>query len=327
MNSKKFIIGFALISLFLIPVASQMVSAETSEITVSENLGAITVQTKDLTVKIIPGQAHLVWWYGNATTADEMYKIQLVKISEFMGDDEILDDHTELGGVSYNLITESWTYDIVEGTDDVTITLSLLGLPNGADMYLVMHIYTQDTPINGTDQVVDALTELKFDIIVDNWAFSPMAAGYGIQTYLTEVQHRHRVALRNGTLAENGNTTRTMQYTSEAYGEDAVAYFEWAEFASIYNSTDDFVENIEVGTAYFDDLISPPTEAPGFAEGLAHLFLTYPNYGDDKKMVHDPTIGINADVFTSGLSLYLIPVFSGLIAITATILIIRKRKN
>jgi len=118
-----------------------------------------------------------------------------------------------------------------------------------------------------------------------------------------------------------------MQYTSEAYGEDAVAYFEWAEFASIYNSTDDFVENIEVGTAYFDDLISPPTEAPGFAEGLAHLFLTYPNYGDDKKMVHDPTIGINADVFTSGLSLYLIPVFSGLIAITATILIIRKRKN
>ncbi|HUT82689.1 MAG TPA: hypothetical protein VMZ29_15950 [Candidatus Bathyarchaeia archaeon] len=327
MNSKRFIIGFALISLFLIPAASQFVSSETSEITVSDNMGAITVQTKDLTVKIIPGQAHLVWWYGNATTADEMYKVQLVKITEFMGDDEILDDHTELGGVTYNLITSSWTYDIVEGTDEVTITLSLLGLPNGADMYLIMHIYTVDTPIEGSDQVVDALTELKFDIIVENWDFSAMAAGYAIQTYLTEVQHRHRVQLRNGTLAENGNTTRTMQFTSESYGEDAVAYMEWTDFANIYDSGDELIDTIDVGTAYFDDLISPPTEAPGFAEGLAHLFLTYANYGDGNKMVHDPIIGVNADAFTAGLSLYLIPVFSGLAAIAAVVSIIRRRKN
>ncbi|MBN1330165.1 MAG: hypothetical protein JXA54_11885 [Candidatus Heimdallarchaeota archaeon] len=74
-------------------------------------------------------------------------------------------------------------------------------------------------------------------------------------------------------------------------------------------------------------LISPPTEAPGFAEGLAHLFLTYPNYGDDNKMVHDPIIGVNADIFTSGLSLYLIPIFGGLAAIAATAFIIRRRKN
>ncbi|MBN1330164.1 MAG: hypothetical protein JXA54_11880 [Candidatus Heimdallarchaeota archaeon] len=252
MNSKRFIIGFALISLFLIPAASQLVSGETSEITVSENMGAITVQTKDLTVKIIPGQAHLVWWYGNVSNADEMYKVQLVKITEFMGDDGILDDHTELSGVTYNLITENWSYNIVEGTDDVTITLSLLGLPNGANMYLIMHIYTEDTPIEGTDQEVNALTELKFDIIVEDWTFSPMAAGYAVQTYLTEVQHRHRVQLRNGTIAENGNTTRTMQFTSEAYGEEAIAYMEWTEFANIYNSTDDLVDTIDVGTAYFD---------------------------------------------------------------------------
>ena len=321
---KKTIIGITLIGLFLLTLGSQLVAGETEEISVSENLGAITVNTEYLTVKIVPAQAHLMWWYGNQTDGDEMYKLQLVKIREFLGTDEVLDNQTELGGLSYSLITGAWTSDIVEGDEEVTITLSLLGLANGADVYLIMHIYTLDVPVEGTDQVTDALTEVKFDIIVDNWDFSPAAQGIAIQTYLTEVQHRHVVRVRNGTVAENGNVTRTMQFESENYGDNAVAFAEWTNFASVYNDTDDLIEVIDVGTAYFEDLATPPADVPGFAEGLGHLWLTYPNYGDGFKMIHDPTIRIYPDSFS--VPVYIFPIIGGIIATAAIATIVRRRK-
>lgn len=326
MNSKKIMIGIILISLFLIPITPQLTSATNSKIGVGQSGGTITITTEEMTIKIVPNQAHIMWWLGNHSTADEMYKLQLLKIREFMGDDAILDDKTEFGGISYNLISNDWVVDVDEDETEVTITLSLLGLANGADIYLIMHVYNNDTPINGTDQVAEGLTELKFDIIVDNWSFSPMAKGIAIQTYVTEVQHRHRVQIRNGTLTENGNATRKMLFESNGWNAP-IAYFEWAEFANVYNSTtEELVDTIDVGTAYFDDLASPPTEAPGFKEGLAHLFLTYPKYGDDLKMVHDPSIGINTDAATVGFSLFILPVIGGLFASAAVLFIVKRRK-
>ncbi|MFW9924027.1 MAG: hypothetical protein ACFFDW_12145 [Candidatus Thorarchaeota archaeon] len=326
MNTKKLLIGLTLISLFLIPAGTQFASAANEQIGVGEVGGAITISTEEMTIKVTPGQAQIMWWYGNKSNNDEMYKLQLVKIQEFQGDDGTLDDRNELGGIAYNLITEDWEYLIDEGDTELTITLSLEGLANGANIYLIMHVYNVDEPINGTNQVVDGLTEMKFDIIIENWDFTPTAAGVGIQTYMTEVQHRHRVEVRNGTVAENGNTTRTMQFTSDEYA-DPVAYVEWATFADVYNSTDDLIDTIEVGTAYFDDLASPPTEAPGFAEGLGHLWLTYPNYGDNYKLVHDPLIGINEDAFTATAPIYWISILGGLFAVGTTFTLIKKRRN
>ena len=99
---KKSLIGISLISLFLLSAGSQL-TARSEGVTISENLGAITVQTNGLTVKIVPSQGHLMWWHGNQSDADEMYKLQLVKIQEYFGDDDILDDRTELvGGKFYN---------------------------------------------------------------------------------------------------------------------------------------------------------------------------------------------------------------------------------
>ncbi|HUU78520.1 MAG TPA: hypothetical protein VMX55_09240 [candidate division Zixibacteria bacterium] len=323
--NKKILIGIALIGLFLIPLSSQLVIGANEKIGVSESNGAITLVTDEITVKITPEQANIFWWYGNKSNTNEMYKLQLTAIQEFTGDDDVLDSRTELYGIKYNLIRPDWDYDIVEGETEVTITLSLLGLANGANIYLIMHIYNADTEIAGTDEVVDGLSELKFDIIVEDWTFGPLAKGYAIQTYLTEVQHRHRVEVRNGTALENGTLTRTMQFDSEEY-TGPVAYYEWTTFANIYNSTEDLVDTIDVGTAYFDDLAAAPTEAPGFAEGLAHLWLTYPEYLDDHKMVHDPIIGVN-EVETVGFSLYLLPIFGGLAVITAVMVVARKRKN
>ncbi|NHJ41183.1 MAG: hypothetical protein FK731_14215 [Asgard group archaeon] len=324
---KKRIISIIFISLILIPVTSQLISAETEEISVSDNLGAINIATDYMTVKIIPSQGQLMWWFGNKSSADEMYKLQLLKIQEFTGDDDFLDDRSELGGIAYNLISNDWTYDIYEGDNQVTITLTLADLANGADIKLIMNIYTINEPIDGTDQFVDALTELKFDIIVNNWVFNQNAAGIAIESYLTEVQDRHRVQVRNGTVTENGTNTRTMQFTSDEYKEQAVAYYEWTTFANVYDEFDILVDTIDVGTCFFADMVEPPTGSQGFDDGQDHLWLTYPNYGDGLKMIHDPIIGINEDIFTNGLSLYLLPVIGGLTFISLVVIIIRKKKQ
>ncbi|MHA1156812.1 MAG: hypothetical protein ACTSQK_11960 [Candidatus Heimdallarchaeota archaeon] len=320
--NKKIFIGIALIGIFLLPIGSQMVAADTSIGHQNAN-GIVTITTGKMTIKLIPDSAHLMWYYGNHSDADEMFKLQLLRIREYMGDDDTLDAMTELGGLSYNLVTEDWDYEIVEGDGELTITLSLLGLANGANIYLIMHVYEEDEPIEGSDQVTDGLTELKFDIIVEDWTFSPMAKGYAIHSYLTEVQKRNRVQVRNGTGAENGNTTRTMQFDSDD-SDIPAAYYEWATTADIYNSTEHLVDTIDVGTAYFDDLIVTPTDVPGFADGLGHLWLTYPKYGDDLKMVHDPTIGINVEAYTAPL--YLLPIFAGLFTVSVIALVVKKRK-
>lgn len=322
LNIKKHLIGLTLIGLFLATAGVQLASAPNEEITVSENLGAITVQTDFITIKIVPDQAHIMWWHGNKSDADEMYKVQLVKIQEFSGDDSVLDEKTELAGIAYNLITLTWANTIVVEEDQVTITLSA-DIPNGADIQLIMHVYNDDTPVPGTEEIVEGLTELKFDIIVNNWSFGSMAKGYAIQTYCTEVQHRHRVRVENGTAFQNGTINR-IQYESEAYSVP-VAYLDWALSADIFNATDDYVMSIPVGQAFFDDLINPPTEAPGFTEGLAHLFLTYENYEDDRKMVHDPTIGINVEAFTAPLFVW--PIVAGLFAVAGVTLIVIRRKK
>jgi len=325
MNIKKILIGISLIGMFLIPAGVQMASANDGPIRYSEIATAVTIKTDFLYVKIVPDQGHLMWWNGRNNT-DEIYKLQLVKIQEFGGTDEVLDDRFELLGMPYNLITGDWEYVVDAQENQLTITLSILGLPNGADIHLVMKVYAVDTLIPGTNHTVKALEEMKFDIIVDNWDFSETAKGYAIQTYLTETRHRNRVRVRNGTAAENGDLLRTMQFASEA-AEDPTAYYAWTTFANIYNSTDDLVDTIDVGTAYFDDLASPPPEAEGYEEGLGHLFLTYPNYGDGLKMVHDPLIGVN----DYGVNLWYavaLPVGTGLLLIGIVVaLVIVRRKN
>jgi len=300
-----------------------MASALGDPIKYSEIADAITVKTDYLYVKIVPDQGHLMWWSGRNNT-DEMYKLQLVKIQEFGGEDAVLDDHFELLGMPYNLITGDWNYIIDEQEDQLTITLSILGLPNGADIYLVMKVYTEDIPVEGTDYTVKALEELKFDIIVDNWDFSDNAKGYAIQTYLTELRSRNRIRIRNGTMEENCENVKTMQFAPEA-ADNPIAFYAWTTFAKIYDSTDALIDTVDVGTAYFDDLATPPEEADGYQEGLAHLFLTYPNYGDSLKMVHDPIIGVNDQM---NMWLYVaLPIGAGLLLIgIISALVIVKRK-
>ena len=331
MNSKKIAIGLALIMMILVPASAHLAAGDDNDaIYVKVSIGdLITIRTRSMTIKLIPDQAHIIWNYGARDTTDETFKLQLVQFKEYMGNDSVLDDRSEFGGITYNLIREGWTYEIDEQPTELTITLSLTNFINESDISIIMHIYNYDTPIPNTNETVDALSELKFDIIVNDWDFSEGAQGYAIQSYLTEIEHKHQVSLRNGTIAENGVLKRTMFFEDKQLDYEVLAYYEWLNFANVYDNDDLLIDTIDVSSVYFNDSsVVFPEDIPGFAEGLAHIYLTYPNYGDDNKMIHDPTIGVidlNLED-TNSAPLYLWSIVGGIFVTSAIVLIVKRRK-
>jgi hypothetical protein len=320
MQIKRFMIGSLLIGLFLMAIPLSSVSANGKQIGVEDNQDGITLTTDFITMKIVGDQPHFIWWDGNQSTSDVMYNVNFKKIMEFFGNDTTLDSVTELNGISYNLESPNWVSNIVEAENQATITLTLNDLANNAEIQFIVHIYTEDQPINGTDQVVNGLTEVKFDIVIKNWLFSENAMGLAFNVDVLESQQRHRVRIRNGTNEENGNRTRSMQFVDEDKGNKKAAYFEWATFANIYNDSD-LIDTVDVGTAYFD----PPGQAPDV--GMIHFWLTYPNYGDSLTLSHDPSTGIYQETETVVAPFYILPIVSGLLFLASAVIIIKNSKK
>jgi hypothetical protein len=323
MKKKRTIFGFTLITLFVFISTIPLVVANVEGIGIDVGQDAITITSDKITFKIIDDQPHFVWWNGNQSSADEMYKVQFKTIKEFFGNDTILDSRDELNGIEYNLVSSEWSTEIVEEETHATVKMTLSGLASGAEIQFIVKIFTEEQPINGTDQVIDAFTEVKIDIIVNNWVFSENAQGLTFQIDILEAQKRNRVRIRNGTNADNGNQTRTLQFLSAENGNRKVAYFEWTTFAEVYNETKK-IANIPVGTAFFNPLggISDPINPDG---GMIHLWLSYPKYGNSLKLVHDPLVGINSGAFN--MSIYFYPVIGGLLATFIVTIISRKRRK
>lgn len=319
-NKTKLMIGISLIALFFLPAFTNYASAKSDKISTKEGLDGIFISTDFITLKLVDGKPHFIWWYGNQSTSDEMYNVQFTKIQEYFGADDALDNYGELGGISYNLVTSDWISEIVEDDTSVTVTLTLSGLANDAELQFIINVYEVDQPVAGTDSIVDALAEVKFDIVVKDWVFSEGAAGLAVRSQVLESQQRNRVRIRNGTAAENGNTTRTMQFESAEQGNKKVAFYEWATFADVYDGASK-ISTIDVGEAYLDE--GAQGEGPGIP-GMIHFWLTYPNYGDSYTLKHDPSIGIFPDAFS--VPLYLFSIIGGIIATAAIGAIVRKRK-
>jgi len=321
-TSKKLVIGLSLVLIFIVPTLTNFTEAKSDKINVIEDQTGITLQTNYMTLKIVENNPHFIWWYGNQSTSDEMYNVQITKVQEYFGDDDILDNHTELKGISYNLLNNEWEQEIIEGDHFVTVTLTLSGLANGVEIQFIMHIYSEDIVIAGTDQIVEALSEVKFDIVVNNWLFSNDAAGLAFHTQTLESQEMHQVKIRNGTSTENGNASRLLQFESDDNKNKKVAYFGWTTFADIYNEFDIKIDTIDVGNAF---LIEGSLGQGSGDPGIIQMYLTYPNYGDSLKLVHDPFVGVYPESFSMPLNFW--SIIGGIIASVAIAVIINKRRK
>ncbi|RLI70667.1 MAG: hypothetical protein DRP02_07175 [Candidatus Gerdarchaeota archaeon] len=316
-QKKVSVLGGLLTFAILVSALVPTVSAKTNKIHVSHGSEGILVQTEYLTLKILDNSPNFIWWLGNQSSADEIYQVNFHLIQEFFGSDSILDNITELGGIAYIFKGNQWSVDIVESDAAVQVTLTLAGLSNGAMIQFIITVFEEDQTLPNTE--IKGLSEVKIDIIVDNWHFSKDAKGYAIQTIISEMQHKHQMRIRNGTQTENGNHHRTMQFENIEHGTKKVAYYKWATFANVY-SNDTLIDTIDVGTFYSIDI----PRIPGPASGSPNVFLTYPNYGNGYKLVHDPSVGVYPNSLSIPLST--IAILGGLVMIVAIAVIIKKRK-
>ncbi len=324
----KIIISIAFIAMMLLPISAQFTNAQGDQINVDDKPGMITITTEYITFKFTEGRPNFTWWNGNTSSSDEVYNVHYMTISEYFGDDEVLDGLNELiGGLSYNLLTSVWSTDVVEEDENVTITMTMSGLANDVELQFIVHIYTSDQVISGTDSVVEGLTEIKFDIVVKNWQFSEGAQGLGIKAQIHESQRRHRVRIRSGSEEENGNRSRLMNFESEEYNNAVVAFYEWTTFADIYNGSEK-IDSIDVGTTYFNDGMPGPGEGPiGGDQEVYNQWLTYPNYGDSLTMIHDPSVGVDPEAISNNLSLYILPIIGGILAPVLVVSLVRRKKH
>ncbi|MHA1555840.1 MAG: hypothetical protein ACTSPM_02790 [Candidatus Heimdallarchaeota archaeon] len=323
-NCKNQIISILIIIAIMVPSLAVVVDASPDGISYKKELDVITITTEHITIKINEISPHFIWWNSNRTSSNEMYNVKFISIKEFFGDDDVLDSPIEFGGISYDLDSSEWTHEITMNDDSLTIVLTLSGLANGAEIQFIINIFNEDQVIKGTDHVVDALSEMKFDIVINNWEFSENAAGLAILIHVFESQQFHEMQIRDGTIIENGNATQTMQFESEGHDNNKIAFFEWATFAEIYDGFD-LVNNISVKKA---SLVGGglPVTLP-VSSDLIPVYLTYGNYGNSLKMVHDPSIGVYPENYT--ISLNALPIVSEIIALVALVAIIitRKRKQ
>ncbi len=318
---KNQVISLAIMIVILIPSIAVNVDANPEGINFNENINDIIITTDYITIKIAKICPHFIWWVGNQSSSNEMYNVKFISIKEFFGDDAVLDSPLELGGISYDLASSDWSYQITMNDASLTIEFTLTGLANGAEIQFILNIYNENQVIQGTDHLVDALTEMKFDIVINNWEFTENASGLAFLTNVFESQQNHRMNIRDGTYNENGNASQSIQIESEEYNDNKIAFFEWANFASIYDGLD-LVNNISVSKASILEDI--PVNLPIDLDTIP-LYLTYPNYGNSLKMVHDPIIGIYPENFS--LSLHSISIVSGIITLIMFGILSRKRNR
>jgi len=301
-NRKIKIIILSLIVMITIPSITEFLKGEPEGISYEEEFDNITITTEYITLKINDLSPHFIWLNSDNTPAVEMYNVKFISIKEFFGENDILDNPMELGGISYDLSSNDWDHEITINSNSLSVKLTLSDLANGAEIQFIISIYNEDKIISGSDHSIDALTEIKIDIIISNWDFSENAAGLALFTLVYESQENPAVQIRDGLEVENGNASTTMQFESENYNNNKIAYFEWTTFADIYDGPD-LTDNINVSKA---SLVDDFTSSLPVSPAMIPIYLTYPNYGNSLKMIHDPSIGVypeNYSVTVNALSI------------------------
>ncbi|MHA1910456.1 MAG: hypothetical protein ACTSYA_02060 [Candidatus Kariarchaeaceae archaeon] len=266
----------------------------------------IWIRTPQITVKIAGDKPNIVFWDSSQNDSTGVYSVWIHSITELFGDDLVLDDRTELAGQYYNLIAVNWSSAIEETETELTVSLISEALTNGAVVKFIFHAYfvtelieetqiaTDDTTTVVTHEV-KALSEVKFDIIVENWDFTPMAQALVLGVRINELQNRHRLRINETTAPADG---ATLNRTRIGFGteETESAYFDWVPTYNVYDEDDVLVETNNVTSVMASYGLRNDHGANSgerFGIDYTNLFFFYENYGDNMTMVHDPTIGVD----------------------------------
>ncbi len=336
---RKFTIAFS-IGLFLILMGSiSAVNAVPGPGYAGERSGDdIWIRTPQITVKIAENKPNIMFWDSSINDSTGVYNVWIHSIAELFGDDMVLDNRTELNGQFYNLIHIDWTSEIEETETELTVTLTSEELSNGAVVKFIFHAYFTDETVEETQIATDdsttvvthevkALSEVKFDIVVENWTFSEGAQALTLGVRVNELRNRHRVRINETTAPADG---ATLNRTRVGFGTEDVetAYINWVPTYNVYDS-EGILEStndvIVAASSYGLREDQGPSAGQRFGIDYANIFFLYENYGDGKTMIHDPTIGVGDSLVAEDDA----PSFELGIALTAmvTFAVIVRRRN
>ncbi len=338
-----------LITMFVFSSVSSVVAVSEEKAKIDNREGSVFIETPYVTVKLHEGKPDFFIWKTNATDNKKLAKfhISFTHLAELFGDDLIVDDRGELsGGKIYNLASNALTWDLVTEnfTNEIRGTQTSSVLDNGATITFVYHVYLKDVVVtqdlNGTivSFTTKGLEEIKFDIIINNWDFTPGAAGLVFNLKVHEIKYRHRIKVGEKVnqpeygihLNESEEFNPIRNQTHEEHGiaftdnNDRIqAYFAWTPEADVFDENGTYVNTVPVTTSA-TSFGQDPTFGNGKSYGKEYinLNLVYPNYGDGLKLVHDPIIGMPE---TSGVSFGAIALIA-IPTIAVTALIIRRKK-
>ncbi len=349
MISKTKIIMMVMVGVLFVSTLSTAVAVP-SDMKAENREGSLFIETPDIKVKMHSGKPDIFFWIGSASETDrktEIFHVSFHYITELFGEDLTIDSRDEFGGKIYNLASDviTWDLDITNTSNEITVTQTSSELDNGATLTFVYHVYLEDVTVTQTlddttyTYEVKALQEVKFDIIIDGWTFSEGTVGLALHVKIHENRYRHRVqngdrvnvpeASQYANMTESANATdRTADPSRDGIGfyddDDLKSYFAWSPEADVFNETGTYVDTVAVSstsTSFGED--SNFGVGHAFGREFINLYLVYPNYGDNLKLVHDPVIGIddNDPVSASVFALLALPVIA-----IAAIAINRKRK-
>ncbi len=349
--SKKFLVA-SLLTIFLVSALTPAYAVPSTGTGVENREGSVFIVTPYVTVKLNSGKPDIFIWKTNSTDKPKrqaLFHIGFYHIAELFGDDLIVDSRTELtSGKVYNLVDSSitWTLTVNDTLEDeISVTQTSSQLDNGATISFEYHIYLEEIEVtkklNDTTIVykTKGLQEVKFDIIVDNWNFTPGAVGLIFNIKVHELQYKHRI--RTGERVnkpeenikpeglEEPRTNRTQDPKQDGIEfrddrERPYAYFAWTPEADVFDENGTYVETITcttTATSYgLDEMYGK-----GYKFGLEfiNLQLVYPNYGDGMKLIHDPVVGMYD---TTGLGLSIVALLA-IPILAAAVLVIRRKRS
>ncbi len=339
-----------LLSLMIFATFAPSVSAISPDTRTENREGSLFIETPDLRVKLLSGRPDIFFWAKNRTENYRkiaVFHVGFHYIAELFGDDLVIDDRTELSGKTYNLASSliEWELTIENFTNEIRATQTSSALDNGATISFVYHIYLEDIVVtqelNETTVTYSAkaLSEVKFDIIINNWNFSEGATGLAFHVKIHELMYRHRV--RNGdklnnpeehmrlNVSELARTNRThdpTQHGIEFYDDKDLrtGYFAWTPEADVFDENGTYLDTVNcTASAASYGYDADFGKGKHFGKEFINLFLVYPNFGDGNTLVHDPIVGVDDTERTSAslISLLTLPI------IAFTIIAIQRRRK
>ncbi|MHA1712645.1 MAG: hypothetical protein ACTSW4_01170 [Candidatus Ranarchaeia archaeon] len=286
-----------------------------------------TVSIDNFTVRINT-DTHPLFSFWREENPDERYLVHLTDLIEFndSNQDGVAQpsERTPLGTLA--LASGTWEVSpIINETEDDLLkavhfnyTLTGIDVPffSGLNLQFRFHLYLENTTIvsNGIETFVAGGTELKFDIVIENWPWASADNKLALRLLFVTGQHQ---TLQHRHMVRNQTQNQAMVWENEA--NTTQAYFRYNNQVTLKNSTS--MQNRNVTSGLESDLNNPV------------LYIVYPYFTG--QLVHDPTLGIiettteESSPVPSIFDIITHPYFVGgltLIVIIASMVVLRKTK-